>query len=93
MDWHRCQTCEMSHPWRVPEEKPCPNAAIVARTGLKGLEALKASGLFDRFDKPTAVNSSTPVNKAPVNIEPVNAGLRTVRKMRIVPTVEAARQR
>jgi len=38
MDWHRCQTCEMSHPWRVPEEKPCPNAAIVARTGLKGLE-------------------------------------------------------
>jgi hypothetical protein len=64
-DWYRCATCDMAHPWR-PEEKGCPNAAIVARTGLKGLEALKASGLFDRFEKPA------PVNIEPVNIEPVN---------------------
>ena len=64
-DWHRCQTCEMSHPWRVPEEKPCPNAAIVARTGLKGLEALKASGLFDRFDKPAGRMSSKAVDIVP----------------------------
>ena len=28
-------------------EKACPNAAIVARTGLKGLAALKAAGVVD----------------------------------------------
>jgi hypothetical protein len=48
------------HAWRLTE-KACPNEAIVARrfverTGLKGLAALKAAGLFDKFDKP-AVNT------------------------------------
>lgn len=61
-DWHACRVCGMAHPW-PPTEKPCPNAAIVARTGLRGLAALRASGLLERgLGRPRAANS--PANAA-----------------------------
>jgi hypothetical protein len=67
----------MAHPWPLTE-KPCPNEAIVRRTGLKGLAALKASGLFDQFDKPAAVDKpvlvNIPVNNTSVNTADVNTG-------------------
>jgi hypothetical protein len=45
--------------WRITE-RLCPNEAIVRRTGLKGLPALKASGLFDKFDKVRAEGEPSP---------------------------------
>ena len=51
MEWYECSICGMGHPWRVPKDGPCPNEAIVRRTGLKSLAALKADGLFERVDR------------------------------------------
>jgi hypothetical protein len=79
-EWFKCRTCSMAHPWRVPDEKPCPNEVIVKRTGLRGLAALKASGLFDKFDKPPAVDRLD-VN-TPVNTTGVNARREYMRKQR-----------
>jgi hypothetical protein len=64
-DWYPCPVCKMAHPWRLTE-KPCSNEEIVERTGLTGLAALKASGLFGKWDKPKAVNTDAvnSVNRA-----------------------------
>lgn len=47
MEWYPCSVCGLAHPW-PRTEKPCPNEGIVERTGLTGVKALEAAGLFNR---------------------------------------------
>jgi hypothetical protein len=54
-DWHPCDVCGMAHPFRV-SERACPNGAGVKETGLMGLAALRAMGVFAKWDDAKAIN-------------------------------------